>query len=59
MDIELSVDRSDEAHPKLSIIALKTSYASPVSDSPSHLDFQVSIFQLRFSAREYALAPST
>ena len=31
VDIELSVDRSDETHPKLSVIALKTSYASPVS----------------------------
>ena len=31
VDIELSVDRSDETLPKLSVIALKTSYASPVS----------------------------
>jgi len=31
VDIELAVDRSDEDHPKLSIIALKTSYASPAS----------------------------
>jgi len=31
VDIELAVDRSDENHPKLSLIALKTSYASPVS----------------------------
>ena len=31
VDIELAVDRSDEDHPKLSVIALKTSYASPVS----------------------------
>ena len=30
VDIELSVDRSDEERPKLSVIALKTSYASPV-----------------------------
>ena len=31
MNIELSLHRSDEAHPKLSIIALTTSYASPVN----------------------------
>ncbi|KAF9649664.1 hypothetical protein BDM02DRAFT_3094462 [Thelephora ganbajun] len=31
VDIELAVDRSDEERPKLSVIALKTSYASPVS----------------------------
>jgi len=31
VDIELSVDRSDETHPKLSVVALKTSYASPGS----------------------------
>lgn len=31
VDIELSVDRSDETRPKLSVIVLKTSYASPVS----------------------------
>ena len=31
VDIEFSVDRSDETHPKLSVIALKTSYASPVN----------------------------
>ena len=31
VDIELAVDRSDEEHPTLSVIALKTSYASPVS----------------------------
>ena len=31
VDIELSVDRSDETRPELSVIALKTSYASPVS----------------------------
>jgi len=44
VDIELSEDHSDEAHPKLSVIALKTSYASPVSDSPFHLGFQISIY---------------
>ena len=31
MDIELFVDRSDEENPRLSVIALKTSYASPIS----------------------------
>ena len=31
VDIELAVDRSDETRPKLSVIALKTSYASPAS----------------------------
>ena len=31
VDIELAVDGSDEDHPKLSLIALKASYASPVS----------------------------
>ena len=31
VDIELAVDRSDEERPQLSVIALKTSYASPVS----------------------------
>ena len=31
VDIELAVDRSDEERPTLSVIALKTSYASPVS----------------------------
>ena len=28
VDVELSVDRSNETHPKLSVIVLKTSYAS-------------------------------
>ena len=31
MNIELSLHRSDEAHPKLPVIALTTSYASPVN----------------------------
>ena len=31
VDIELAVDRSNKEHPTLSVIALKTSYASPVS----------------------------
>lgn len=31
VDIELAVDRSDEDRPKLSVIACKTSYASPAS----------------------------
>ena len=35
VDIELAVDRSDEEHPKLSVISLKTSYASPVTGATS------------------------
>jgi hypothetical protein len=43
VDIELSVDRSDEERPQLSVTALKTSYASPASASGPMTEGSVSM----------------
>ena len=43
VDIELAVDRSDEERPKLSVIALKTSYASPVAAGGATTEGSVSM----------------